>query len=183
MKEKLYNVIFLGSTHNDVNHLSKLTEGLMDRFNLSISSANKMMSWAPITVKKGLTFEQAADYRVVLESLGAQVKLEPMDGASGDKPVFRHTLRTRASKRNPFLLITVMTIIIAIVLILLGVNIITMYRDSGKRSETEASLREWRKRAQSKFFFCHCGELKEHSVSGLSSFRFINGHQELREFH
>lgn len=178
MEEKLYNVIFLGSARSDMNHLNKLTEGLMNRFNLSISSANKMMSWSPIMVKKGLTFEEAANYRVVLESLGAEVKLEPMDGASGDKPVFQPTLRTRASKRKPFLLIIVMTIIIAIVMIILGLNIITMYRDSRKRTDTETSLPGWNKRAQSEFLLHHCGEFKEHCVSGLSSFRFIEGHQE-----
>jgi len=128
MEEELYNVIFLGPVHNDdVDYANKLTEGLMDHFNLPIESVTKMMRWAPITVKKGLTFKEAAKYRVVLESVGAQVKLEPMDIATEDKPILQPETDAEVSHWKPtfekpylfFMAIAIIAIVILIGLLMI----------------------------------------------------------------
>lgn len=152
MEERFYNVVFLGPAHNDVDYVNKVTAGLLACSNLPIESVTKMMMWAPLTVKKGLTFKEAANYRIILESVGARIKLEPMDNASGDKPVFRHTRDAKASKRKPVLLIPVMAIVIALVMIIMGLNMIFMYRDSGAGIESKTSLPDWKNRKQSVMF-------------------------------
>lgn len=139
MGEKLYNIVFLGPAKDNADYVDRVAVGLMASFNLPIESATKMISWAPITVKKGLTFKEAANYRVVLESLGAQVRLEPMDNASGDKPVFRPETDTEVSKRRPYLLLVVMAIITTMVIIM-GMNIIGLYVDSAEGIEFLTSL-------------------------------------------
>ena len=128
MEQQLYNVIFMGPTQDDADHTDKLSQGLMDYFGLSIESVTKMMRWAPITVKKQVTFEEAADYRVVLESLGAHVKLESTDGAVEDKPVSQPETHKEASKRKSiskktFVFMIATAIIMAIVITLWLVNI------------------------------------------------------------
>jgi len=111
----------MGPTQDDPDHTDKLNQGLMDYFGLSIESVTKMMRWAPITVKKRLTFEEAANYRVVLESLGAHVKLESTNGAVQDKPVPQPETHKEASRRKSiskrsFVFMIAIAIITAIVI-------------------------------------------------------------------
>ncbi|RLB05706.1 MAG: hypothetical protein DRG50_06825 [Deltaproteobacteria bacterium] len=122
MEDKLYNVIFLGPAHNGADYVNKLTEGLMDRFNLPVESVTKMMRWAPITVKKGLTFKEAAKYRVVLESLGAKVKIEPQAIANGEDPPLRPETEAAFFKRTPYLLLIATAIIIIAVVVIVGLR-------------------------------------------------------------
>lgn len=118
MEEKRYNVVFLGPAQTGEDYVNKLTKGLMAQFNLPIESVNKMMRWAPITVKKGLPFKEAANYRVILESLGAQVKLEPIDIVNEDKPVLQPETETDTSKQKIYLVIIATAVVIAIVIII-----------------------------------------------------------------
>ena len=101
MKEKLYNVICLGPAHNNLDSVDQLIERLRHHLALPIESARKMITCAPVTIKREVTFEEAANYRVDLESLGAHVRLEPVGISSKDNSAFRAAARAKAPERNP----------------------------------------------------------------------------------
>jgi hypothetical protein len=130
MEEKLYNVIFLGPVNNGGEGVNELKERLIDHFKLSIESVSKMIKLAPIEVKRGVSFEEAAKYRVVLESLGAQVRLEPVGNTSMNNPGVKDAKETGVSKReNASKKFNIWFIIIVIAfLIILGMIIIGIYR-------------------------------------------------------
>lgn len=124
MEEKLYNVVFLGPAQSDINRRHKLVEEMTNRFKLSNDYVKDMIEKAPITLKKGLTINEAERYRVVFESVGAQVIVEPVVVASEEQPVFWSATDTEASRRKSifegrsFYTITLISIIIAIFVIL-----------------------------------------------------------------
>ena len=130
MEEQLYNVIFLGPVNNGDESVNELKERLMDHFKLSIESVSKMITLAPIEVKRGVPFEEAAKYRVVLESLGAQVKLKPVGNTSENLPVVEDEKEAGASKRENVskkFNVWFISIVIAF-LIIFGMIIFGLYR-------------------------------------------------------
>ena len=78
-QEARYRVIFIGPVHNDLANVSKLAEGLKDRFKLSEEAVTKMMRTAPVAIKKEATLAEAQQYKEVLEALGAKVQVDPIE--------------------------------------------------------------------------------------------------------
>ena len=78
-QEARYRVTFLGPIHNDLANVSKLADGLKDRFKLSEEAVTKMMRTAPVTIKKETTLAEAQQYKEVLEAIGAKVQVDPIE--------------------------------------------------------------------------------------------------------
>jgi hypothetical protein len=78
-EEARYRVTFLGPVHNDLANVSKLAEGLKDRFKLSEEAVTKMMRTAPVAIKKEATLTEAQQYKEVLEAIGAKVQVDPIE--------------------------------------------------------------------------------------------------------
>jgi len=77
-QETNYTVILVGAAHDDIGSISKVKEGLRERFKLSSEVAEHMVDSAPITVKKQITLPEAQRYREALEGIGAAVRIEPI---------------------------------------------------------------------------------------------------------
>ena len=124
MEEKLYDVVFLGPAQNGTNQRHELLRAMKNRFKLPDDHLQLMIEQAPITIKKGLTSKEAERYRGIFESVGAQVKLEPMAVANEEEPVFRSSRDTETSQRKSvfdsrsFFIITMISIIISILVVL-----------------------------------------------------------------
>lgn len=78
-QEVRYKVVFLGPAEGGVDSVNKLTAGLRDRFNLSIEAVSRIMRLAPIAVKKEVTLSEGQRYKTAFETIGANVRLEPME--------------------------------------------------------------------------------------------------------
>jgi hypothetical protein len=76
-----YTITFLGPVHNDLDHINKLAEGLKARFKLSDEAITRVMRTAPVVIKKDALWEQARQYKEVLEAMGAKVHVEPVEVA------------------------------------------------------------------------------------------------------
>ncbi len=74
-----YTVIFLGPASKNFNLVDKLVKNLQVYFRLSAQNVTKMMRLAPITVKNGINLKEAQRYKMLLEEIGANVRIEPMD--------------------------------------------------------------------------------------------------------
>jgi len=78
-QEARYKVTFLGPVQNDLPTVSKLAEGLKDRFKLSDEAITRMMRMAPVAIKAGATLSEAEKYKEILEAIGAKVQVEPIE--------------------------------------------------------------------------------------------------------
>jgi hypothetical protein len=88
-EEGKYTVTFLGPAQNDLGHVTKLANGLKERFKLSDEVVTKMMRTAPVIIKKGATAAEAERYKAALEAMGARVNVAPARGMprEGSAPV------------------------------------------------------------------------------------------------
>lgn len=77
-----YQVIF--ERLDDLTDAEKdaIRRSLIDKFKVPEDKAEKMITAAPLIVKKGLTLEQAQKYKSALESIGARASLRP----EGEEP-------------------------------------------------------------------------------------------------
>jgi hypothetical protein len=81
-QEIRYKVTFLGPVQNDLPTVSKLAEGLKDRFKLSDEAVTRMMKRAPVAIKARVTLSEAEKYKKTLEAIGAKVQVEPIEAVS-----------------------------------------------------------------------------------------------------
>lgn len=82
-----YQVIF--ERLDDLTDLEKdsIRRSLIDKFKVPEDKAEKMITAAPLIVKKGLTLEQAQKYKTALESIGARASLRKEgEGPSSSQP-------------------------------------------------------------------------------------------------
>ncbi len=69
---------------------------LIDKFKVPEDKAEKMITAAPLIVKKGLTFEQAQKYKIALESIGARASLR----SEGEEPTSQPTATPERRSEN-----------------------------------------------------------------------------------
>jgi hypothetical protein len=74
-----YKITFLGPVQNDLPTMSKLAEGLKDRFKLDDEAVTRMMKMVPVVIKKGATVSEAQKYKQLIEAIGGKVQVDPIE--------------------------------------------------------------------------------------------------------
>src|SRR6476659_8014143 len=75
-----FQVIFERVTTDSPEERIRVKEKLIEKFKVPAEKAERMVSAAPIVVKKGLTEDQAQKYKTALKSIGVEASIRPEDG-------------------------------------------------------------------------------------------------------